>query len=162
MKPATSSAAPPRLRARGFTLIEIMIVVTIIALLVGLALPALIRVREKSLNTRFVSDLRTFAQAFEGYAAQNGAWPPNAGSGVVPTGMSNADLNVSAWTARNSVGGRWNWDANNLGLIAAISTTNVTATDAQMRLVDAMIDDGDLATGLFQKISGRFVYMLQQ
>ena len=140
-----------------------MIVVVIIGLLAAMAIPAFAKVRQKSHNARFVSDLRTFAQAFETYATQNGRWPPNAGTGVVPIGITSADLNVSAWTtAKNSVGGRWNWDVNNFGAVAAISTTNVTATDAQMTIIDSMIDDGDLNTGLFQKVSGRFVYALAQ
>lgn len=154
------SCAPPAHQA-GFTLVEIMIVVVIIGLLCVMALPAMARVREKSQRARFISDLRTFSQAFETYNMTNGVWPPNAGTGVVPTGMTSADIKIASWTtAKNSVGGRWNWDQNNFGAIAAISTTNVTASDAFMLKVDRQIDDGDLTTGLFQKNGSRFVYML--
>jgi len=38
---------------------------------------------------------------------------------------------------------------------------NATASDAQMLLVDAKIDDGDLSSGNFQKINGRFCYILE-
>lgn len=146
----------------GFTLVEIMIVVVIIGLLAALAIPAFQRVRANAQSTRFISDLRTFAQAFETYALKNGNWPPNAGSGVVPAGMS-GELKDAAWTtAKNSVGGRWNWDRNNFGGAAVISTANVTASDAQMTAIDAKIDDGDLTTGRFQKVSGRFAYILEQ
>ena len=37
-----------------------------------------------------------------------------------------------------------------------------SVTDAQMQEIDAMIDDGDLSTGIFQKVSGRFMYILEQ
>lgn len=151
--------AQPR-PCRGFTLVEIMIVVTIIGLLATLAIPALTRVRQAAKNNRFVSDLRTFAQAFETYAMENGSWPANAGSGVVPAGMSGAI--GAAWVAQNSLGGRWNWDRNFLGSIAAIATTSVTSSDAEMARIDAKIDDGDLGAGMFQKVSGRFVYLLEQ
>ncbi len=155
--PLSSSAT----RAAGFTLVEIMIVVIIIGVLAALAIPALAKIRQKSQNARFVSDVRTFVQAFETYSMQNGAWPPNAGTGVVPTGMSSADFNRSAWsTPKNSVGGRWNWDRN-VNVTAGISTTNVTADDTQMTEIDRMIDDGDLTTGHFQKFSGRFTYILE-
>jgi hypothetical protein len=75
--------------------------------------------------------------------------------------MTAQDIKIAAWTTqKNSLGGRWNWDQNNFGAIAAISTTNVTASDAQMLMIDRQIDDGDLTTGMFQKNGSRFVYML--
>ena len=151
----------PNRPRNGFTLVEIMIVVCIIGLLAALAIPAMAKIRAASQNARFVSDLRTFAQAFETYAVKNGTWPPNAGTGVVPTGMT-GEFKDSAWAIdRNSVGGRWNWDLNAFGATAAISTTGVTATDTQMAAIDGKIDDGDLTTGLFQKVSNRFVYRLE-
>lgn len=153
---------PPRPRRGGFTLVEIMIVVVIIGLLAAMAIPAFRRVRESAQNARFVSDLRTFSQAFETYSLRNGAWPPNAGTGVVPAGMS-GELNDGAWsTPKNSVGGRWNWDLGLNGNVAGISSTNVTASDAQMTAIDAKLDDGDLTTGRFQKYSGRFTLILEQ
>jgi prepilin-type N-terminal cleavage/methylation domain-containing protein len=152
---------PPPRPARAFTLVEIMIVVVIIGLLAAMAIPAFARVQQSSRNARFISDLRTFAQAFETYAMKNGQWPPNAGSGVVPAGMS-GEFKDAAWTTtKNSIGGRWNWDRNNFGGIAVISVANATASDAQMQRVDAQIDDGDLGTGQFQKNGGRFVFILE-
>jgi prepilin-type N-terminal cleavage/methylation domain-containing protein len=163
MNPLPARVPRPRASARGFSLLEIMIAVTIIGLLLTIAIPAFTRIRQRSLNTRFVSDLRTFTQAFESYAVLNGAWPPAASAGAVPTGMTDDDFKTGAWSvSRNSVGGRWNWDRDSFGAIAAITVDNVTATDAQMALIDAQIDDGNLSAGLFQKNSGRFVYALAQ
>lgn len=125
----------PQIVRRGFTLVEIMIVVVIIGLLAALAIPAIQRVQRRAQNTRFASDLRTFAQAFDTYAMEHGVWPSNAGSGVVPTEVSD-QISATAWTAINTIGGRWNWDSNRLGIVAAISTTGVTATAAQMLEID--------------------------
>ena len=158
----TPHSHPPWLRREAFTLVEIMVVVVIIGLLAAIAIPAFQRVQQGSQNSRFISDLRTFAQGFETYATKNGGWPPNAGTGVVPAGMS-GEIKDAAWTtSKNSVGGRWNWDFNNNGITAAISCTNVVASDAQMTAIDAKIDDGDLSTGIFQKNNGRFMYILEQ
>lgn len=138
-----------------------MIVVAIIGLLAALALPAMQRVRQRSQNSRFASDVRVFSQAFETYAMESGSWPANAGSGVVPTEVAD-QISTAAWRAPNSLGGRWNWDANRLGVVAAISTTGVTASAAQMSDIDRMIDDGDLSTGRFRSMSGRYCWVLEE
>ena len=157
----TPSPAPPQPRHAGFTLVEIMIVVVIIGLLAAMAIPAYGRIQGAAQANRFISDVRTFAQAFETYSLKNGAWPANAGTGIVPAGMS-GELRNAAWSVtKNSVGGRWNWDYNNFGITAGISCVNSIYTDAEMAAIDAKIDDGDLTTGRFQKIGTRFVYILE-
>ena len=153
---------PPRRPRGAFTLVEIMIVVVIIGLLAAMALPAFKRVQQSAQTNRAVNDFRVFTQAFETYATQNGTWPPNAGTGVVPTGMS-GDFKTSVWAGATSIGGRWNWDRNLGSVIAGVSIVNFTATDAQLALIDAKLDDGDLSTGHFQKVSGtRVTYILEQ
>jgi type IV pilus assembly protein PilA len=149
-------------QAHGFTLVEIMIVVVIIGLLATLAIPAIRRAQQAARNSRFISDLRVFAQSFEQYALERGTWPPNAGAGVVPANMTTA-LHIAVWTATNSLGGRWNYDRNLNGFAVALSTSNVTVSDAEMEAIDAKIDDGDLGSGVFRKATaGRFSYVLEQ
>jgi len=141
--------------------VEIMVVVVIIGLLAALALPAFQRVQRSSQNSRTANDFRVFAQAFETYSLQNGAWPPNVGPGGVPSGMS-GDFKASVWQANTAIGGRWNWDCNILGITAGISIINFTCTNAQLVEIDTKIDDGDLSTGLFQKTqTNRVTYILQ-
>ena len=159
----TSSLRPPPGRRSAFTLVEIMIVVVIIGLLAALAIPAFQRVQRAAQNNRVVNDFRVFSQAFETYATQNGRWPANVGPGLVPAGMSRADLKVSVWQAKTTIGGQWNWDQNIAGFAAGISISNFTCPDAQLQEIDAKIDDGDLATGLFQKVAGnRAMLVLEQ
>ena len=61
-----------KLGKRGFTLVEIMIVVAIIALLAAIAIPNLLRARHNANEAAAVASLRTLSTAEESYrAAQN-------------------------------------------------------------------------------------------
>src|SRR5450755_3016392 len=55
----------------GFTLVEIMIVVAIIALLASIAVPNFLRARKRSQATRIMEDLRQLDGAVDEYAIEN-------------------------------------------------------------------------------------------
>ena len=55
----------------GFTLVEIMIVVAIIALLAAIAVPNFLRARKRSQATRILEDLRLIDSAIDQYAIEN-------------------------------------------------------------------------------------------
>jgi prepilin-type N-terminal cleavage/methylation domain-containing protein len=65
---------------RGFTLVEIMIVVAIIALLASIAVPNFLRARKRSQASRILEDLRVLDQATDEYAIDN-----NKTGGMNPT-----------------------------------------------------------------------------
>jgi prepilin-type N-terminal cleavage/methylation domain-containing protein len=57
-------------RNGGFTLVEIMIVVAIIALLAAIAVPGFLRARKRSQATRILNDLRLIDAAVDQYAIE--------------------------------------------------------------------------------------------
>ena len=74
MRPLPVPAGSLRDRALGaaaFTLVELLVTLTIIALLVAMVLPAIRTVRELATKTRFCSNLRQVASALHGYAQDN-------------------------------------------------------------------------------------------
>ena len=73
-------------RRGGFTLVEIMIVVAIIALLAAIAVPGFLRARKRSQASRILNDLRMIDAAVDQYAIENN----------LATG---AAVPVTAWTA---------------------------------------------------------------
>ena len=59
----------------GFTLVEIMIVVAIIALLAAIAVPGFLRARKRSQATRILNDLRHIDSAVDQYALETNRVP---------------------------------------------------------------------------------------
>lgn len=149
---------------RGFTLVEIMIVVVIIGLLASMAIPAFQKVRQNSRHAALANDLRTFAQAFETYSHENGSWPADVGIGVLPNEMANnnSSIDATAFAATTPIGGRYDWDYNIFGYVAAVSVTDAAITSAQLLDFDTSFDDGNLATGDFRGNTGRYSYIIQE
>jgi prepilin-type N-terminal cleavage/methylation domain-containing protein len=59
-----------RPRRAGFTLVEIMIVVAIIALLAAIAVPGFLRARKRSQASRIINDLRLIDAAVDQYSIE--------------------------------------------------------------------------------------------
>src|SRR5947209_19361576 len=64
---------------RGFTLIELMIVVAIIAILAGILIPNFVNARAQAQTAACESNLRSIATALELYYADNQVYPTAAG-----------------------------------------------------------------------------------
>ena len=65
-------------RRGGFTLVEIMIVVAIIALLAAIAVPGFLRARKRSQASRILNDLRMIDAAVDQYAIETNRSTGNA------------------------------------------------------------------------------------
>lgn len=139
----------------GFSLLEVMIVIAILADVVLIALPSFIRAREVSQNSAFINDLRTATNAFEMYAAEHSRYPTNTPQGVVPPGMQ-VYLGDMQWTDFTPISGRWNWDNNRNGVTAAVCVVFASdADDVRMNDIDDRVDNGVLSTGAFRKFDSR-------
>ena len=85
---------------KGFTLVEIMIVVVIIGLLAAMAVPAFQKVRENSQNKSVVNNMRQIVSAADQYFLENGVTTVDIsnlfGSGNYISAVNEAALQVAA------------------------------------------------------------------
>jgi prepilin-type N-terminal cleavage/methylation domain-containing protein/prepilin-type processing-associated H-X9-DG protein len=71
MRTPIGTEIPSRRRGTGFTLVELLVVIGIIAVLLGMLMPALSLARAHSRSTKCMANLRTIGQAMLEYAADN-------------------------------------------------------------------------------------------
>ncbi|MBO6513176.1 MAG: type II secretion system protein [Phycisphaerales bacterium] len=150
---------------RGFTLVEILIVVVILGILAAIVVPRFAGASQDAQIGAFITSLKTYADASEYYAAREGSYPDDGSSGEVPDGFEGY-IDADEWTAGTPMGGVWDTELNDSGVGAAVGVhfnDGSNPGDAVMLLVDERFDDGDLSTGLFQRLAGdRYYFVLAE
>jgi len=148
----------------GMTLVEILMTVGVIALLAAVMIPVTTIALRSRENSRTASRLRTAALAFTTYRSEMGSYPADRNPGIVPPEMVDyfTEFGIDNWwTAKTDLGGRWDWD-NGYHFKYSVSISTPARSSEQMTEFDKLVDDGDLATGIFRRVDVQYHYILEQ
>ena len=147
-------------------MVELLMVVALVGLLAAISIPAMAKSRRGAQVRRVANDLRVFANGFQMYSLQKGAYPKDCGldgANNLPAGVDvEANIRVEQWTALTSFGGHYEWEGPDIKGFAGIAFADATADDGMFRDLDKLIDDGNLASGQFRSAGGRFTYVIEE
>jgi len=74
--PISKNISKLRQRRRGFTIIEMLVVIAILAILVGMTVPALLKMKSRGFVTQAKSLIEVLKASLEEYASEYGDYPP--------------------------------------------------------------------------------------
>jgi prepilin-type N-terminal cleavage/methylation domain-containing protein len=102
---------------KGFTLVEVIIVVIIVGILVSFALPPFMVTKERALDSEATSVLGLIRDADRAYRMEQSTFYPAAGTDTVISTI-NTNLRLSIPTTSS-----WNYSVASTGIITATRTT---------------------------------------
>jgi type II secretory pathway pseudopilin PulG len=114
-------------------MIELLIVVLVISVLAGIALLRFIDLRNTARAAEVAGDFRVILVAAYNYQADNNAWPPDAGPGVIPPALGGLLPGGFRFTKPE-----YTLDYDNLGVGGAY-VVGVTVTSANAKLMAKLI-----------------------
>ena len=141
-------------RRAGFTIVELLIVIIVIAILASISIVVYSGVRTRAQASQVVNDLRNIGQTLQRYEVDNGRLPC--------FDHSWSDGQEVSWSApymrwpKNPTGSQYHWEHNIAGATVSISMPNLGADLAVA--VDRAFDDGNLSTGNIYGDGSRLEY----
>jgi prepilin-type N-terminal cleavage/methylation domain-containing protein len=139
-----------RTRRAGFTLVELLLVMVIISILAGLAIPNYRIMVTKARAADLLGRVDVVEHAAQGYLGDNSTWPADAGPGSIPSGVTTYLPENFAFTGEDY---QLDWE-NGGGLVGVGIVTDNTA------LGDALVDLA--GPGRWFVSGNRYVFIIDQ
>lgn len=125
---------------KGFSLVEVMVVVSVVGILALMSIPGIRQGRETAEAIKTANDIRVFINAIDFYSAETGSYPDAMAHQSVPPKIG--EYLPSVWT-----NGTYNWFYDKRDSFTYVYFYNLKFTAEQATKVDSIIDDGNISTG---------------
>jgi prepilin-type N-terminal cleavage/methylation domain-containing protein len=139
---------------KGFTLVELMVVITVIAILMTIAIVSFTRIQKQARDTKRKADIRTLQTALQAYFTEFQAYPIVAATaqpaGDVLTGVLDPtyipSIPIAPKGAAGTYGGIYSYVNSTNGFTYAICSNLETATDSGAMWVVSTSNAGGYGT----------------
>ena len=102
-------------KAHGFTIVELLIVIVVIAILVAISIAAYTNIQQRARNATIINAVSQTIRAIQAYTAQEGAYPTTTSSNMCITTESGCVFNTGTIIAANTT------LINNISKVASMS-----------------------------------------
>ncbi|MGE0440684.1 MAG: type II secretion system protein [Gemmatimonadales bacterium] len=141
---------------RGFTLVEMLMVVVIVMLLAGLGLLKYIDLKATARTTALAADFRAVTVAALNYYADHEEWPPDAGPGLVPAGLESY---LPGGLAQSFVRPTYTLEFDN-SLSAGAGMVAIAVTSPDTKQINKFMSTFSSRAPFFQSGGGRLSYLI--
>ena len=147
-----------RTSLKGMTLVELLIVVSILGILAAIVVPTVSNARERSMVNAAATSMRAYAESCERYKLDHGDWPTTAPGGQGFNNALDPYISKADRLVDTPAGGYWayhDWNASSRVLISGdrytVGVLIARADESPFQAIDAVIDDGVLDEGTVQQ-----------
>ena len=121
-----------RQKSAGFTLVELLVVITIIGILIALLLPAVQAAREAARRMQCQNNLKQIGLALLNYEANNKTFPPGGLPSTNGTWGTSWWLRILSYAEGGNIGDRYDYNESGwLGTSSSVNQTNVALLNNQ-------------------------------
>jgi len=153
-----------KMRCKEISVLEAAIMAGLAAVFFAVATPLVRGAILRQHTAECARKIMQAADAFDFYASAAGDYPPNPGvSQKADTAMRGvfSAFNINWWDDQTELGGQWSWFSSGKGS-GSVVISGPRISEQQMTRLDALLDDGNLETGAFQRRVGRYHYIIKE